>query len=248
MTPSFARLRLAPVLVPGTVRAVPWGPLLGGAGLGLALVHLASDDLGSLMFRLQFAAVLICAGAAYVVDDPAAPTLACSPTPLLARRVLRVDGAVVVAGATWGGLLVDVRWAAGPGGWAPAALTLQAGALLAAGLSMAVLAARFAPDGRGGVAGSASVVVLALLSVALPDAWSPFALGGTGSTLRTAALLAGTMVAFVLASRDPARPARRRGPSADVASFQYTPGCDKVFAPLQTPVTRRSAPHSRRSG
>jgi len=203
--PSFARLRLAPILVRGTVRAVPWGPLLGGAALSLALVHFASNDLGSLMFRLQLAAVLLCAGAAYVVDDPAAPTLACSPTPLLGRRALRVAGAVVVAGATWCALLVDVRWAAGPGGWKPAALTLQAGALLAAGLSMAVLASRFAPDGRGGVAGSASVVVLVLLSVALPDAWSPFSSGDAGSTLRTVALLAGGSVAFVLASRDPAR-------------------------------------------
>jgi hypothetical protein len=202
---KMPRLRLAPVLVPGTVRAVPWGPLLGGAALSLALVHFASNDLGSLMFRLQLAAVVICAGAAYVVDDPAAPTLACSPTPLLGRRALRVAGAVVVVGATWGALLVEVRWAAGPGGWAPAALTLQAGALLAAGLAMAVLASRFAPDGRGGVAGSASVVVLVLLSVALPDAWSPFSSGGAGSTLRTVALLAGGTVAFVLASLDPAR-------------------------------------------
>jgi hypothetical protein len=199
------RARQVPVLVPGTIRATPWGPLLGGAALGLVLVSLGSDDPGSLMLRLRLAAVLVCAGAAYVVDDPAASTLACSPTPLLGRRTLRVAGAVVAAGAAWGALLVAVRWAAGPGGWAPAALTLQAAALLATALTMAVLASRFAPDGRGGVAGSASVLVLTLVSIALPDGWSPFSSGEPGSTVRTAALLATAMIAFVLASLDPAR-------------------------------------------
>jgi hypothetical protein len=206
-TPGRLRLRLrqVPVLLPGTVRAVPWGPLLGGAVLALAMVHFGSGDPGSIMLRLRLGAVLLCAGAAYVVDDPAAGTLACSPTPLLGRRSLRVAAALVVAGATWGALLLDVRWSGRLGGWSPAALTLQAGALLAAGLTMAVLASRFAPDGRGGVAGSACVVVLVVVSVALPDGWSPFSLGGAGSTLRTGALLAGGTVAFVLASLDPAR-------------------------------------------
>lgn len=231
--PSFARLRLAPVLVPGTVRAVPWGPLLGGAALGLALVHLASDDPGSIMLRLRLAAVLICAGAAYVVDDPAAATLACSPTPLLGRRALRVAGAVVAAGAVWAALLLDVRWATGPGGWPPAALTLQAGALLAGGLTMAVLASRFAPDGRGGVAGSASVVVLVLVSVVLPGAWSPFSLGEAGSTLRTLALLAGGTVAFVLSSLDPAR---------RVAVVRRRPSLRSGTLPAATKFQRRSRP------
>ena len=199
------RLRQVPVLVPGTVRAVPWGPLLGGAALGLAIVHFSSGDPGSLMLRLRLSAVLLCAGAAYVVDDPAARTLACSPTPLLDRRAFRVAGAVVAAGASWGALLVDVRWVAGPGGWAPASLTLQAAALLTVALTMAVLASRVAPDGRGGVAGSAAVLVLALLAVALPDRWSPFSLGEAGSSNRPALLLAVGLVAFVWTSLDPAR-------------------------------------------
>lgn len=208
-------VRHVPLLVPGTIRAVPWGPLLGGAALGLALVLLGSDDIGSLMLRLRFAAVLVCAGAAYVVDDPAAATLACSPTPLLGRRTLRVAGAVAAAGAAWGALLVAVRWAAGPGGWTPAALTLQAAALLASALTMAVLASRFAPDGRGGVAGSASVLVLALVSIALPHGWSPFSSGDTGSTVRTVALLATALVLFVMTSLDPAR-AKPCAPSTEL--------------------------------
>jgi hypothetical protein len=199
------RVRQVPVLVPGTIRAVPWGPLLGGAALALAMVHFGSRDPGSLMLHLRLGAVLLCAGAAYVVDDPAARTLAYSPTPLLGRRAFRVTGAVVVAGATWGALLVDVRGAAGPGGWPPASLTLQAAALLAAALSMAVLASRVAPDGRGGVAGSAAVLVLALVSVALPGRWSPFPFAEMGWSNRPAVLLAGGMVAFLWASLDPAR-------------------------------------------
>jgi hypothetical protein len=120
---------------------------------------------------------------------------------------------VVAAGATWGALLVAVRWAAGPGGWAPAALTLQAAALLATALTMAVLASRFAPDGRGGVAGSVSVLVLALVSIPLPHGWSPFSSGEAGSTLRTVALLTAAMIAFVLASLDPARAAMSSPPT-----------------------------------
>lgn len=213
MTGPSSRLRLrlhqVPVLVPGTIRALPWGPLLGGAALGLAMVHFGSGDPGSLMLRLRLAAVLVCAGAAYMVDDPAARTLACSPTPLLGRRAYRVVAAVVVAGATWGTLLIAVRGAAGPGGWAPASLSLQAAALLAVALSMAVLASRVAPDGRGGVAGSAAVLCLALIAVALPERWTPFPLGGAGSSNRPALLLAVGMVAFVLASLDPARRSTR---------------------------------------
>ena len=136
---------------------------------------------------------------------PPPATLACSPTPLLGRRALRVAGAVVAAGATWAALLVDVRWAAGPGGWAPAALTLQAAALLATALTMAVLASRFAPDGRGGVAGSASVLVLALVSVALPHGWSPFSSERQGRPFAPSPCSPAGVIAFVLASLDPAR-------------------------------------------
>jgi hypothetical protein len=70
---------------------------------------------------------------------------------------------------------------------------------------MAVLASRVAPDGRGGVAGSAAVLVLALISIALPQGWSPFPLGEGESSARPALLLAGGVVAFWLASLDPAR-------------------------------------------
>ena len=92
-------------------------------------------------------------------------------------------------------------------------------------------------DGRGGVAGSAAVVVLVLLSVAMP-----VVLVGRGRVdpprRGNGRLRAGQP-----------RPARRhrRAPSA-IPSFRYTPSCDTVSAPLQTPVTRRSALHLRRSG
>lgn len=62
-----------------------------------------------------------------------------------------------------------------------------------------------APDGRGGVAGSAAVLCLALIAVALPERSTPIPLGEAGSSYRPALLLAVGMVAFVLASPDPAR-------------------------------------------
>lgn len=197
------RLRQTRALAPGLVRAVPWGPLLASAALGLAMVQLGSP--GSLLLRLHLAAVLLCAGAAYVVDDPTGATLASSPTPLLTRRVLRVALAVAVTGAAWIVLLLDARWASAAGQWPPGSLTLKAAALLATGLTTAVLAARVAPDGRGGVAGSAAVLVLSLVSVVLPARWSPLPIAEEAFH-RPAALLTLGLVAFVLASPDPGRP------------------------------------------
>jgi hypothetical protein len=63
------------------------------------------------------------------------------------------------------------------------------------------------------VAGWVSVLVLALVSIPLPHGWSPFSSGEAGSTLRTVALLTAAMIAFVLASLDPARAAMSSPPT-----------------------------------
>ena len=97
-----AALSLRPV-----VRSIRWGPLVGAGVAGAALVWLMGPDRPNpttSLSSLRLAAVLLCAGAAFALDDQAADTLAPSPTTLLARRGLRVAVVVASAGLLWAAL------------------------------------------------------------------------------------------------------------------------------------------------
>ena len=200
-------------------RSVRWGPLLGAGLAGAVLVGLMRPDrpdASASLAALRLAAFLLAAGAAFALDDRAADTLAPSPTPLWARRALRL--AVVVAGAAalWAAVTAAAALAA-PAGQErlPAAgATLEAAAMLAFTLAAAVVAGRWAPSGLGGVAGG-PVLTFAVLTVYLGQMRWPrhltfFPLGPGdpawgAAQHRWSAVLALALAVLAAKSLDPAR-------------------------------------------
>ena len=204
-------LRQAALLVRPTVRSLSWAPLAAAGALAFGLLGLTDQGLT----ELRLAAIGICVGAAFILDDAAAATVASAPTPLLVRRALRVGLATAPLAALWALL----SWLAG--GAASWAVSLELAAMLALTLAAAALATRLRGDGRGGVAaGPALLVLLAAAYLLLPSRWGLFP-GGPEDPLWTAAhqrwaliLLAGVL-GVLWASRDPGGPAwlpRRRSP------------------------------------
>ena len=197
----MTRARQAILLARPSVRTAAWVAVLPAGVLGLGVLTLD----GPVVLELRLAAVALAAGAAFVLDDPAAETIAASPTPLLFRNLLRAALALPLVAALWTVLLLyaDV---------APAwALTLELAAMLAATLAIAALAAPLVPDGRGGVAAApALLVLLGAAALALPDGLTLFAAGPLdarwgASHERWASVLVAAILAFVYASLDPGR-------------------------------------------
>jgi hypothetical protein len=212
------RLRQALLLAVPALRTTAWPPLLPAGAVGF--LALALD--GGVVTRLRLAAVALCAGAAFALDDAAAGTTAAAPTPRALGRAVRLALVLPLAGAVWAAQLAVA-------GEAPAAaLTLELAAMLAVTLAVAAAAAERVPDGRGGVAAVPALLGgLALAALLLPDRLTLHAGGPAdprwdGSHLRWAGVLALALAALAYASGDPARPRagrrlrRRSEPPASV--------------------------------
>lgn len=193
-------LRHAALLVRPTVQSASWAPLAGAGACALAILDLGDPSIG----RLRLAAIVLCVGSAFVLDDAAAATVASAPTPLWARRALRVVLALIPLAALWalGWWLAD-----GVASWA---LSLELGAMLALALAAAALAAQIRGDGRGGVAaGPALLALLATAYLLLPPRLWLFPAGPEDplwapAHQRWALVLAAGLLGLTLASRDPA--------------------------------------------
>jgi hypothetical protein len=155
-------------------------------------------------------ALALCTGAAFLLDDAAAVTVAAAPMSLGRRRMLRVALALPLLCGIWAAAL----WYAttGHGTWsAPgmrAELSLQFASMLMVTLAGSAIALRVADDEHGGWRGV--VVPFALLGAVycLPERWALFTIPGDRSwdavQHRWAALLATAVLVLVWASRDPA--------------------------------------------
>ena len=200
-----------------TLRAMPWRPLLAAAasaGVAVWLINPAAGEARGLM-ALRVTGLLLAAGAAFGIDDPAEATVAASPTPLAVRRAHRLFPLGVAWVLLWALAGVTI------GGEAPrvplAIPTVEAGAMLALALAAAALAAPHVPERRGGfVAGPA--LTLAMVGVLMAQHFYPrwatlFALSPEepewdAARIRWIVLLAAALVALAATSLDPAR-ARR---------------------------------------
>ena len=211
----MTRARQALLLAAPSLRATPWLPLLPAGALALAVLRFD----GPVLLELRLAAIALCVGAAFVLDDPASETLATSPAPLLFRRLVRIGLVLPLVALLWA---LTLRYA---GTGFDAALTLELAAMLAVTLAAAAFATPRLADGRGGPAAAPALLVfLGACTFALPDAWTLFAEGPNdprwaGSHVRWAVVLVAAVAGLLYASLDPARarvvgrgPSRRREP------------------------------------
>ncbi len=207
--------RVALVGLRPTARSMPWLPLLGGAagaGMGMWLIDPGGGETAT-MSGLRVTAFLLAAGAAFALDDPAATTLAASPTGLAARRGQRLMLVAPVWAVVWA-LAVTATQVAWPHGVPVAAATLEAAGMLALAVAAAAIAVPHVAEGRGGVV-AGPVLTLAMMSALLAQflyprwatlfAFSPGAPEWQASHTRWTVLLVAGIVALVVTSLDPAR-------------------------------------------
>jgi len=196
---------------------MPWLPLLGAAasvGVAMWLIDPTAGD-GRALVAQRVAAFLLAAGTAFALDDPAATTVAASPTALRARRAHRLVPAAAAWGVLWG-LTVTATTGAAPG-VSVAPPTVEAAGMLALALAASAIAAPHVPERRGGVV-AGPALTLAMLGVLLAQylyprwatlfAFSPAAPEWDAARMRWVFLLAAAVITLALVSLDPAR--RRR--------------------------------------
>jgi hypothetical protein len=213
------QLRLVPVLLVPTARAVGWAAPLAGFALGLGLLAVAVRPglelpAERLVLWLRIAMTVGALGCAFLIDDPSEPTTEGVAGSLLLRRSLRVVLLLPATAAWWIAVVWRVR-AVQPGLPLPvAALTLEAAALLAVTLALAAAGSRLAPERRGGVVAAPALLALAGAGFLLPAQATlyapPDSAAWDGAHRRWALLLGLALAAFAAASRDPAH---RRLPS-----------------------------------
>jgi fluoroquinolone transport system permease protein len=192
-----------------TLRAMRWQALVGGAALGAALIglsHLLEGGLlGSVHLAIVFAALVTAIGAAFVLDDPAAATLAPVPVTLRRRSALRAALGLMLLLLSLAAFAL-LAWQA----LAHLEMAGQAIGLATVGIAGSVLAGRLAGWQHPGAAGAATLtaVVVADTLGFLPG--EALLTGGahvthTAATLLTWALLTSSaLVAAIWATSDPA--------------------------------------------
>ncbi len=208
------------LLVAQKARLVRWKPILGGAVVGFFILYQSSGAwaTGSMpaIIPLRLAALVLCLGAVFLLDDPAAVTVASVPSPLRYRRSLRLLLAAPLIATAWAsqGAYVFVhatsRLHRDTDGLLPIVdLTLEMVAMMMAGLAIAALATRWVSEGLGGVAAGPTLVVLLGAALFLPHRWTLFP--GTVEDPQWAAAHVRWAIIVVLAtlllaysSRDPA--------------------------------------------
>lgn len=206
--------QLAAIAVPAT-RVLAWQPMAAATLGGLAIVALGSPD--GVPFRLSVAGACLAASTAYLIDDPAATTIAASPTSQPARRSLRAVAAVAGAGIGWTVASIVAVWRVGDLAVRPATasfLTLVVVALAAASVAAAV------GNGTEGAIAGVAFTMACYASTFLPaHRWLPFPpdAGAPGATRRLLLIAVAAGAAIAYTARDaagravrPPRPARSR--------------------------------------
>jgi fluoroquinolone transport system permease protein len=179
---SLARIEL----LPGhKARLVRWKPTLGGVVVGYLILYQSSDgwSTGSIpaTLPLRMAALALCLGAVFVLDDKAAVTVASVPSTLRYRRFVRVVLIVPLVAAAWAGQLAYVfvhttnSLHLDTEGLLPIwGLTLELTGMMIAGLAIAAFAIRRLSEGSGGVAAGPTLLMLFGAGMFLPERWTLF--------------------------------------------------------------------------
>ena len=199
------RGRQVVLLVRPLWRATRVAPVFLAALAGLVIVHMGRPVgwAGTAVANLPEAGTLLCFGAAFVLDDPAANVLAAAPTTLILRRCLRVALVIPLLALVWGVLLWHAKIPSGA--WS---LTAGFGGMLVVTFAIAGLAGHLVPGGSGGLAVGPTLFVLMLAQLVLPEAlrFLPLNFGRHWVDAGPRALVTAAAAAavFVAASLDPA--------------------------------------------
>lgn len=214
---TTARLRQLPLLVRPYLAALRWQPSVGAVVLAAVLVAWQTDDLadpGTGMTVLRGVAALLALGAAFLLDDAAADTLASSPTSLAWRRSSRLVVVALLAGVPWA---LAVAWVSARAEGLPVAgLTVEFAAVLAVSLAAAAGIARWTDNRDPGVLAAPVTLGLLLAITRLPQRWTLLAGPGpawAAAHQRWAVVLAAAVLVLLWCNLDPARtpPVRRPG-------------------------------------
>lgn len=192
-----------------TLHSVRWPPALAAALIVTALSiwrRAVFDDLGSALLALRTTAVLLALGAAFVLDDDAAVSIAAAPTPLWWRRMLRYAVAAIFVVPVWTGVVAYATFQQPGLPWLR--LSLELTVLVALGLTCGSVAARGWDMTDPGMAAALCVLGGAFVAAHLPP-WvglflQPDSAHWQASTLRWLALLIVCLAVLVATTRDPA--------------------------------------------
>ena len=207
-----ARLRQLPALLRPLVGALRWQPSIGAAALTALLIAWQADamhDQSDALRALRGVTVVLALGAAFLLDDPAADTLAASPTSLAWRRSTRLAAATLLVGLPWTGavLTAQIRGADLP----VARLTLELAAMVTLALAGAAGLTRWADAREPGVLAVPLVAGMTLALFRVPERWALLVYPGPewGPAHQRWALVLGLAVCLLLAcNQDPARSSR----------------------------------------
>jgi hypothetical protein len=223
--PRGTRFRQALLLLWPTARTIRWPAVVAGAAAAQLVLWAGKGELsspeGSSLMPLRIAAVLLCLGAGFIVDDDAGVTVEPVVASLAVRRGLRLLLAIPALGVGWAATLGVASMLAGSGreaggpvsGSLPVAgLTLEAAAFLSVALAAGAAAVRWVGHGRAGVAAGPVLLtfVMAMLSIGpywplFPGASEP---GWGAAHVRWAGILAVAAILSAVFSLDPARRSR----------------------------------------
>jgi hypothetical protein len=180
-----------------------WAPAIA---LGLSVIVVAVRPDGGFTIPAQMTAILMAISVGFALDDPSYEVVAPSPSSLLRRRGWRVLVLVPPTAVTW---MTLIYWL-GPGDsdetWALAAMFAG---LLALSLGVAGITGRRS-GGRGGPMVAPIILLVLILSSALPEKWRPMPMGDvpggwTAIYIRWWSVVVVGVLLLLMSSRDPAR-------------------------------------------
>jgi hypothetical protein len=186
---------------------VTWQPI--AVAMPAALLFIGLGGPAGAPLRLSIAGCAVAAASGFVLDDPAAATLAPLPRTLLCRRLLRVGVVALAISAWW---TAAAFAATRDHGFPLRGRALELGVLVAVGLAASATASINGDRLDGGIVGAVAVGAWYAMSFLPSRRWLPFPgqPDAAGTPARQLLVLGCAIALLWWVSRDPARWPRGR--------------------------------------
>lgn len=200
------RGRRAAVLAGPSARVWTWQPL--GCAIVTTMALVAFGSRAGVALRLSIAGAVVAAASGFLLDDPAAVTLAASPLSLRRRRLQRVTAVALAVGAWWAAAATIASRLGG--GFPLRGRALELSVFVAVALAGSATASNLGDGTVGGIAGAVSAAGCYAITFLPPRVWLPLpsSPNAPGAASRLLVVLAVAIAVLGWASRDPAH--RRR--------------------------------------